>query len=671
MKERTLFLVVPGVGSEEKGATVKNFASSYAVVSGNPILAGEDELVLPAGPVVDDAPVEDLQPRQNIEVFGVPILSSEDGNEESIFAELYWDDLSNVKQTLWGTIYGIFDIILSIRFLVPPLEKFGGAIWPARFSRVFFWLLRGPILALGLVAFLVWVLIDLVYIAREQIRKSGAGDAFFPESSLVDLIAAACAIAALSLIVLMVLGKQPLFRGYTAKVIILLLIFYAGVLMIQPAWGSINYTDSVALYGALFVAPVRVSWFVANLVVLLILVVILPLSMLWREHLVSQVACSLIPLISLMFWVALMPLVLVGMYLATPESMQVAVQQQILTRSVPTAGWIYLCLFFVAFVAGVVWAIRSYRVKKMLAAAQGAAYTKADPMRVVVSPYISVALYTAAVILTPMALLVLWNTEFKWPTYFQQFISSDLSATRIEMNAWLESTFLMRAVRNWTPAISGYVIVLGTFLIPLLNYNRDGIRRGLGILLDVINYFRPLPAQDFSQVLPAYDDITFSVRAQILHRFKQVTRYFTAQTGAPKADRLVLITHSQGTVLALDFLQNPAFNEALSGFKKVQLVTMGSPFCHIYGYYFPGIHNQCVAFDPEKEAGKPVTHWLNIYRTDDYIGTHVQIHSPIAAPSFIGWPKNVEVGPGAHTGYFRDTRVIPRIHAFVQEDRRG
>ncbi len=667
MKERTLFLVVPGVGSEEKGATVKNFASSYAVASGNPILAGEDQLVLPVAVEETQKPADALQPRTDIDVFGVPILSSKNENDEAIFAELYWDDLSNVKQSLWGIVQGIFDVILGIRFLVPPLEKYGDARWPARFSRVFFWLLRGPILALSLVSFLVWVVIDLVFIAREQFQRSGAGDAFFAESSLIDLLGACCAIGAFVLLVLMLRGKQPLFRGWTCKVMVVMLLFYAAVLMMKPAWGNLDYTDSIALYALLFVAPVRVSWFVANLVVLVILIVVLPLSLLPRKNVVSQIACSLVPLISLMFWVALMPLVLVGMYLATPESMQVAVQQQIVARSLPTAGWIYLCLFFVGFVAAIVWVIRAYNVRQMLAAASsgGAGFTESEPMRVVLSPYVSVALYAAAVVLTPLALIVLWNTEFKWPEYFQQFISADLSDTRIAMNAWLESTLLMRVVRSWTPMISGYVIVLGTFLIPLLNYKRENIQRGLGIFLDVINYFRPLPEQDYGHVLPAYDELSFDVRTQILQRFKQVTSHFGRQSGEKQVDRLVLITHSQGTVLALDFLQNPSFNTALSRFKKVQLVTMGSPFCHIYGYYFPGIHNQCMAFDREQETDKPLGNWLNIYRTDDYIGTHIQINDPIAAPSHVGLPKNVEIGPGAHTGYFQDARVIPRIHAFA------
>lgn len=329
MKAKTLFLVVPGVGSEEKGATVRNFAHSYAIVSGNPIVDSGDELVLSDDQALpEETKLEDLTKsppfakKEDIEVFSVPTLMSASASREDEFAELYWDDLSNVSDSLWGIIKGVFEVILGLRYLIPSLEKHGKAIWPARFSRLFFMILRGPILALSTIAILNWVVIDLVFIARTQFEKTGYTAEILLDTHIATLLGVFNLILFIALLALMKLGKNLFFRNWTCKFLLVLSIIYAIILLFKPNIASFSYTDSLGMFASLYASSLGGLWFVENILLLLILLLVLPASLFKHTTRNSQFVCVMLPLLSMMFWMALMTVVLVGMYLATPESMQ-------------------------------------------------------------------------------------------------------------------------------------------------------------------------------------------------------------------------------------------------------------------------------------------------------------------------------------------------------------
>jgi hypothetical protein len=108
----------------------------------------------------------------------------------------------------------------------------------------------------------------------------------------------------------------------------------------------------------------------------------------------------------------------------------------------------------------------------------------------------------------------------------------------------------------------------------------------------------------------------------------------TAHPGEP----ILVLAHSQGTVIAVDVLARPTRD-------NVFFVTLGSPISSLY-WRMAGITS--VAF--------PVSiNWLNIYRTGDYISGGRGIKTEWA-------PSTVQVtdeclGPGRHTGYFEDRSV--------------
>ncbi|MEL7351464.1 MAG: hypothetical protein AAFN38_08520 [Cyanobacteria bacterium J06560_5] len=119
-------------------------------------------------------------------------------------------------------------------------------------------------------------------------------------------------------------------------------------------------------------------------------------------------------------------------------------------------------------------------------------------------------------------------------------------------------------------------------------------------------------------------------------------------------ERLIVIAHSQGTVIAADELADPAL-EPLFQNLPVTLVTMGSPLSHLYQHYFPSQYPSWQAAHWDKLFER-VSTWINLYRRDDYVGT--QITCP--KRSDVNF-KNHALGLGGHLGYWRDDAAIAAL----------
>jgi hypothetical protein len=118
-----------------------------------------------------------------------------------------------------------------------------------------------------------------------------------------------------------------------------------------------------------------------------------------------------------------------------------------------------------------------------------------------------------------------------------------------------------------------------------------------------------------------------------------------------RVERLVIVAHSQGSVIALDELAHGwAQNNLPEG---VSFVTAGSPISHLYGHYFPNMYSDWNDAKWSKFFQR-VVRWANFYRFGDYVGTTV---SPPTKCDF----HEKALGAGAHTGYFRDPRFIEAL----------
>jgi hypothetical protein len=170
-----------------------------------------------------------------------------------------------------------------------------------------------------------------------------------------------------------------------------------------------------------------------------------------------------------------------------------------------------------------------------------------------------------------------------------------------------------------------------------------GFRPGLDILLDVDNWMRELPADA-------------NPRARICGRYASLLR----SIAAGGYDALVIVAHSQGTVITADllrFLRNDASPNddpqiARLAAIPVYLFTMGCPLRDLYAARFPRLYHWARRPEP---AALGVRQWTNAYRSGDYIGRSL-------------WPDertddltrtDVCIGAGAHTHYW--DRTAPMI----------
>ena len=126
----------------------------------------------------------------------------------------------------------------------------------------------------------------------------------------------------------------------------------------------------------------------------------------------------------------------------------------------------------------------------------------------------------------------------------------------------------------------------------------------------------------------------YASRQRIKARFHTVLAHLSRQY---PHDRLIVIAHSQGTVIAAQALQEVGPTET-----PTFLVTMGSPLTHIYGQYFAN------GFDMA-DLPRQTRRWINIYRCDDFVGTEVRLPGDRV--------ENHRVAPGGHTGYWTDAHV--------------
>jgi len=215
------------------------------------------------------------------------------------------------------------------------------------------------------------------------------------------------------------------------------------------------------------------------------------------------------------------------------------------------------------------------------------------------------------------------------------------------------------------------------------------IKTVLHVLLDVVNHFYRERVWFRGKI----DHKEHTIQAAIGKRFARTVRRTLdiAREHNVTIDNLAIVTHSQGTVvtiLALNSLANSAAGNATmldaeyellsaidckSDFDRlfsctesqVSLITMGSPFHHIYQRYFSD------RYPPAGSASwhgwqKWFSRWVNIYRPDDFVGLDIPVEN------FGGKLENVGLKPGGHTNYWDagkepDTATQNPVVATIEE----
>ena len=152
-----------------------------------------------------------------------------------------------------------------------------------------------------------------------------------------------------------------------------------------------------------------------------------------------------------------------------------------------------------------------------------------------------------------------------------------------------------------------------------LSRHIPSLRGPLDVAMDVDNHFREFPRTNIP-------------RAHIFSRYAALLRHVQSQA----YDRVVVVAHSQGTVISSELLRFLASRTQLAPtpddepllddkpLPPVSLLTLGCPLRQLYGARFPGLYAWVTAkngnvFGP-RATDVGVQRWMNAFCSGDYVG---------------------------------------------------
>ena len=264
-------------------------------------------------------------------------------------------------------------------------------------------------------------------------------------------------------------------------------------------------------------------------------------------------------------------------------------------------------------------------------------------------------------------------------------------------------------------------IQIAVILGGLALLQQKGIAQALGVAKDLITYFKVEPVSKDGSTIGVWnfwkphEYSEYPQRKRIHGRMQKVLQALWEEDSF---DEVIVISHSQGTIIATEFikeLQEPRgeliTNEEIrknlrNALRGAKLVTMGSPFTHVYNYYLPTCFKApSIILGPHSSTPKDkeqlICSWVNIFRIDDFIGTYIGNDFPkkkgsgtsnddaqsqnendksgdgsidtelksAKSQSAVEWPINEAVQTGGHTGYWTDTEVISLLEKHVMPER--
>jgi hypothetical protein len=222
-------------------------------------------------------------------------------------------------------------------------------------------------------------------------------------------------------------------------------------------------------------------------------------------------------------------------------------------------------------------------------------------------------------------------------------------------------------VQNWLQEWGRAVVGVAAAMLSIATFLfADGIRDGLHIVSDVIAHFHRRNQAHPQHAPPVRVNLSsFPTEQRIEARVYRVLQHVFE---VEQANRVIVLAHSQGSVIAVHSLWYPLEPTLLEETRKqlllqgrsVTLVTMGSPFTHLYQTYFPQRYPPLFDEDGvfnDADWGSFQVHtprWFNIFRLDDFVGTYVCGQANT-------YPVNREVHEGGHTDYWIDTDVLVQL----------
>ncbi len=609
--------------------------------------------------------------------------------EERVVADFYWGDISNIASGLPGLLLGIWKTVLGLSHIIREnaLSVFSGNDWHdwlmRRIAALAALTIHGPIAAINIVL-LLGVFLNFAF------GKAGSVDA--PPAIWATIVASA-------IIGLYLSRQSPVFLtrmvgGWMTAVSVV----FVGIWLLLPEGGSglatfggisdqaiVDQTcifpnidpnqNNAALQAALaacknetkgiYMQGLRLITIMGYLFVMVIAcAIVLSIAELVRYIKNPRIMPPSIvaPTISLM---TLLWIVLIGTIWAIIHK----TPGEFIPSAIPLQGvlgaLVYCITGLVAIAVGALLAfVRTQRWAKnfdptnYIDPTNGAvAQRYSDQNRMITSEFILWPLRGFLFILAVFSLAAV--AQF----YDLSFPGKAFAASLTGING---DTFT--ATMLALTALGGFAVAAG----------QAPLRAGLGIAIDVITWLndhswdsteckRTETCTVFERAMPAVYAAKSNRKAEGYWRRERIKLRLDVLANQlirdERPDELFIVSHSQGTVVAIDVLNNegPNWLSKMPEGGRLFLITMGSPYTHVHHHYFPS----AFASVPElknvasTQKGGILTDWINVFRIDDFVGTHID--------STGQWPREKAVPANGHTYYWVDENVFEILKDFVEK----
>lgn len=560
-KKKRAVIVVHGLGDQTPGWTVESFAKSYSVHTG---------ATLDTHTEVNWLEESDQNSPDEITTFPSHIRRVRKNNEELVFAEVYWADLSRVSTGLWGVLTGIFQIVMGLRYIsfasADPVDLKGRAAKLVdrhqRLSVFVAILLRGPVLALNLfIGILVCEQLINEYFMLNYNKQFLEGD-----KSISVIVSGLLFLLIGILIYKYSVAKERKYSDATA-----ISIFICGILasIFAIFTSSVVYT----YYDEIFLDVLIGFWvIIVSLMALMIINYLISYFFLekdqsrqrslWLSFTTTILSAGLWGFVILIIWsVALSSI---------PDEYMTCYMKSLMEKGLRSSGlmWAGILSSMFVFVGSTI--CRNFWVKHYPTSTE---YDSRRPINRLIIPK-----------LLPFILII--------------FLVGWLGSQLVYMYEPIEVELI-----KFIKFSNDLAITLSVILTSIISLLLSHARIGIDIVLDIVNHFKyeEVPVVKRIRSVGLKPNLSYSRRERMIDRFIAVVENLSKQENF---DEVIIIAHSQGTLIALEGLKrNSIFPE-----NNNTLVTMGSPYSHIYQHYFS--HSYPLI---EEESLPQVSKWHNIF----------------------------------------------------------
>lgn len=707
-----LVLVVHGVGDPAPGETISLLARSTCSAS-RPMVETHEVLWLH----------EDSDRGRFATSFPVHLRSSKSVNHRTVFAEVFWGDLSQLRRGIIGTFRGLLELVFGLRYVA-----FVAADQSGNAARLLQWLglvsaraLHGPLLAVNLVLALIMLAMAVTEVLSPQSSDKAAWS-----SILVFIVVSTTLLAAVPVWRMAPNRIQERFWFW-----VMITAAYLGVVLVlnhlPTLGGNVNNFDDVAnifqgeenrpsteprfphdsdgkpiiestadprtlqpiklvsgdsqddslidgppskaepviveaatIERRVGVDPTRqMNWYARLLIVTMgmlwfsLMLMLIVMAGAWMVARLNPKAnrrgldvALLLPLVAIGGWGQFLPIIWLCGQNALSKVGKIEQFDNLFAEAVPLLGiQCVMCVLMglvqiLVFIYYAIWRPRN-DVENYSA--------HAKPPRLIVNFWVQATTAVCACVAIALILALGWN---------EITITGKPHDCVGGSHNWLWET-----IGKANKYAIGFLVPLTGLFFVAFRY----LSSALDVVLDVVNHFHFRRSSDVSEGLKFEDEcegtemsfdsgrLYFSKRAMMQARMVQILEHFRCTT--PKS-RLVLtiVSHSQGTMLAIEVLNSPKLDWLRESFSEIRLVTMGSPFTHVFQHYFS--HNYPALDQPYwSNLRQRVDNWYNIFRVDDFVGTVIDFPETLRSTSGFNC-YNFPIKRCGHNNYWSDKQVI-------------